>query len=197
MQALLVGEGELRMAVENTARALNLTGVLHVVGYRNDADALLAAADVVVLSSREEGLGSVLLDGLFLGKPIAATSAGGIPDVVQHGVTGLLSPIGDSATLGANIATLLSNRELAASLGAAAKARVTEFSVERMAERTVAVYERVLARAPLEGRDETNRLTDAACRAFKPTDSPYKKSDGLGAYLLIKPNCVTRCSFSP
>jgi len=164
LQALLVGEGELRTAVENTARALDLTAVLHVVGYRNDADALLAAADVVVLSSREEGLGSVLLDGLLLGKPIAATSAGGIPDVVQHGVTGLLAPIGDSAALGANIATLLSNRELATRLGAAAKARVIEFSVERMAERTLAVYERVLARAPLEGRDETNRLTDAATR---------------------------------
>jgi glycosyltransferase involved in cell wall biosynthesis len=164
LQALLVGEGELRMAVENTARALNLTGVLHVVGYRNDADALLAAADVVVLSSREEGLGSVLLDALLLGKPIAATSAGGIPDVVQHGVTGLLAPVGDSAALGANIAALLSNRELASRLGAAAKSRVSEFSVERMADRTLAVYERVLARAPLEGRDETNRLTDAATR---------------------------------
>lgn len=164
LQALLVGDGELRTAVENTARALDLTGVLHVVGYRNDADALLAAADVVVLSSREEGLGSVLLDGLLLGKPIAATSAGGIPDVVQHGVTGLLAPIGDSAALGANIADLLSKGELATSLGAAAKARAIEFSVERMAERTLAVYERVLARAPLEGRDETNRLTDAATR---------------------------------
>jgi len=164
LQALLVGEGELRMAVENTARALNLTGALHVVGYRNDADALLAAADVVVLSSREEGLGSVLLDALLFGKPIAATRAGGIPDVVEDEVTGLLAPIGDSKALGANIATLLLHRELASRLGSAARSRATEFSVERMADRTLAIYERVLTRAPLDVRDETTRLADAATR---------------------------------
>ena len=164
LQALLVGEGELRMAVENTACALNLSGALHVVGYRNDADALLAAADVAVLSSQEEGLGSVLLDALLLGKPIAATRAGGIPDVVQHEITGLLAPVRDSGALGAHIATLLMNRELATRLGAAARLRAVEFSVERMADRTLAVYERVLTRVPLDVRDETSRLTDAATR---------------------------------
>ena len=164
LQALLVGEGELRMSVENTVRALGLTGVLHVVGYRNDADALLASASVVVLSSREEGLGSVLLDALFLGKPVAATRAGGIPDVVEHDVNGLLAPVQDSRALGENISRLLTNQQLAARLSGAARLRSADFSVERMTERTLAVYERVIARAPLEGRDETKRRTDAATR---------------------------------
>src|SRR5204863_6273756 len=155
VQALLVGEGELRMAVENTVRALGLTGILHVAGYRNDADALLAAARVVVLSSREEGMGSVLLDALLLGKPIAATRAGGIPDVVEHNVTGLLGPVSDSRALGDNIASLLEDHALAERLGTAAQTRVAEFSVERMADRTLAVYDRVIGRAPVEGRDET------------------------------------------
>ncbi|HKW46037.1 MAG TPA: glycosyltransferase family 4 protein [Gemmatimonadaceae bacterium] len=164
IQALLVGEGELRISVENTVRALGLTGALHVVGYRNDADALLAAADVVVLSSREEGMGSVLLDALLLGKPIAATRAGGIPDVVEPDINGLLAPVEDSRALGDNISRLLTDHELAERMSAAARGRSTNFSVERMTERTLAVYERVIARAPLEGRDETNRLTDAATR---------------------------------
>jgi glycosyltransferase involved in cell wall biosynthesis len=164
IQALLVGEGELRMSVENTIRALGLTGVLHVAGYRSDADGLLAAADVAVLSSREEGLGSVLLDALLLGKPIAATRAGGIPDVVEHDVTGLLAPVSDARALGENIAKLLIDRSLAQRLGAAARARAAEFSVERMAARTLAVYDRVITRAPLDGRDETKRLTEAATR---------------------------------
>jgi len=164
IQALLVGEGELRMSVENTCRALGLTGVLHVVGYRNDADALLGAADVVVLSSREEGMGSVLLDALLLGKPIATTRAGGIPDVVVNDASGLLAPVGDSRSLGENISKLLNDRALAQRLGDAARARVAEFSVERMADRTLSVYDRVIARTPLDGRDETNRLTDAATR---------------------------------
>jgi glycosyltransferase involved in cell wall biosynthesis len=164
VQALLIGEGELRMSVENTVRALGLTGVLHVVGYRHDADELLAAADVVVLSSREEGMGSVLLDALLLGKAIAATRAGGIPDVIEEDVNGLLAPVGDSRSLGANISRLLTDRQLARRLSAEARARAADFSVERMTERTLAVYERVIARAPLEGRDETKRRTDAATR---------------------------------
>ena len=164
LQALLVGEGELRMEVENSVRALGLTGTLHVAGYRHDADALLAAADVIVLSSREEGMGSVLLDALLFGKPIAATRAGGIPDVVEHDVTGLLAGVGDAPVLGANIATLIEDRALAQRLGTAARSRAAEFSVERMTDRTLAVYERVLARPPLDGRDAANRLADAATR---------------------------------
>lgn len=164
IQALLVGEGELRMSVENTVRALGLTGVLHVVGYRNDADALLAAADVVVLSSREEGMGSVLLDALLLGKAVAATRAGGIPDVIEHDVNGLLAPVQDSGALGETISKLLTDHQLAERLRLAARLRSADFSVERMTERTIAIYERVIARAPLEGRDETKRLTDAATR---------------------------------
>ena len=164
VQALLVGEGELRMSVENTVRALGLTGVLHVVGYRHDADALLAAADVVVLSSREEGMGSVLLDALLLGKAIAATRAGGIPDVIEQDVNGLLAPVQDARSLGECISRLLTDHQLARRLSAEARVRASDFSVERMTERTLAVYERVIARAPLEGRDETKRRTDAATR---------------------------------
>ena len=165
LQALLVGDGPLRSEIADAVHALRLEGVLHATGYRQDADALLAAADVVVLSSREEGMGSVLLDALFLGKPVAATRAGGIPEVITHDVTGLLSPVSDSAALGAHIATLLGDRPLAARLAAAARARAEDFSIERLTDRTMAVYERVLSGAPLADLDATNRRTDAATRA--------------------------------
>ncbi|MDE3217214.1 MAG: glycosyltransferase, partial [Gemmatimonadota bacterium] len=79
LHGLLVGDGVLRPAVEAEIAALGLGGFVHLAGYRTDADELLAAATVCVLSSREEGMGSVLLDALFLGRPIAATRAGGIP----------------------------------------------------------------------------------------------------------------------
>src|SRR5437868_3349799 len=135
-----------------------------VVPDRADADEIIAAADVAVLSSREEGLGSVLLDALLLGKPVAATRAGGIPDVVEHGVTGLLAPVSDPQALGDHIAALLTDRALGGRLGAAARSRVADFSVERMTDRTLAVYERVLARNSPDGRDDTKRRTDAATR---------------------------------
>ena len=144
LQALLVGDGPLRATVERAVRTQGLEGVLHVAGYRTDADALLAAADVVTLSSREEGMGSVLLDALVFARPVAATRAGGIPEIVRHGETGLLSAVGDAAGLGASIATLLLDHGLRARLGAAGHSRAPEFSVEAMTTRTRDVYVHVL-----------------------------------------------------
>jgi glycosyltransferase involved in cell wall biosynthesis len=144
VQALLVGDGPLREDVESEVRALHLEGTLHVVGYRTDADALLAAADVACLSSREEGMGSVLLDALAFGRPIAATRAGGIPEVVDDGETGLLAPVSDPHALGDVIATLLSDAPLRARFSEHGKSRAMDFSVERMTDRTVEVYQEVL-----------------------------------------------------
>lgn len=146
-QALLVGDGPLRADVERAAEALGLSGVLVVAGYRDDADALLAAADVAVLSSREEGMGSVLLDALAFGVPVAATRAGGIPEIVADGETGVLAAVSNPDALAQAIARLLGDPDLRARMGAAARARAARFSMERTAELTLAVYERVLAAA--------------------------------------------------
>jgi L-malate glycosyltransferase len=146
LQALLVGDGSLRTQVESLARELGLDGALVVAGYRHDADSLLAAADIVTLSSREEGMGSVLLDALLLGKPIVATRAGGIPEVVSDRETGLLVPPEDPEALGTAIARVAKDSALAARISEAAGRSVHEFSVARMAERTVGIYRRVLSR---------------------------------------------------
>jgi L-malate glycosyltransferase len=145
VQALLAGDGPLQPDVERLRDELDLRGTLHVLGYRSDADSLLAAASVATLSSREEGMGSVLLDALMLGKPIAATDAGGIPEVVENGVSGLLVPARNARALGDAIARILMDEALAARLAAAARARAAHFSVERMTDLTLEVYERVLA----------------------------------------------------
>jgi glycosyltransferase involved in cell wall biosynthesis len=89
-------------------------------------------------------MGSVLLDALTFGIPVAATRAGGIPEVIVDGVCGLLAPVGDPGALGSNIARLFTDRSLAARVRDAARLRAAEFSVERMADRTVAVYHEVL-----------------------------------------------------
>ncbi|MGH7620108.1 MAG: glycosyltransferase family 4 protein [Gemmatimonadaceae bacterium] len=138
---LLVGDGPLRGAAEAEARGGNVV----LTGYRTDADELLAAADVACLSSREEGMGSVLLDALAFGIPVAATTAGGIPEVITHGETGLLAAPASPAALGDAIAALLGDAALRATLSQQARARSTEFSVERMTDRTLAVYEEALS----------------------------------------------------
>jgi len=146
---LLVGEGPLRAIATEEARKLGIDSQVHFTGFRDDADALLAAADVVSLSSREEGMGSVLLDSLVFGRSVVATRAGGIPEVVADGETGLLVPVADPRPLGEAIARLLADPELRQRMGTAGRARAGEFSVARMTERTVLVYEEVVAASAL------------------------------------------------
>lgn len=147
IQALLVGDGPLREEVEAEVAALGLQDAVVVAGYRTDADALLAAADVAVLSSREEGMGSVLLDALAFGVPVAATRAGGIPEIVADGETGLLADVADPAALGDAIARVLTDRTLRERMRTAARERARHFSMERTAALTAEIYRRVLADA--------------------------------------------------
>lgn len=145
--ALLVGDGPLRADVEREVARLALDGVVHLAGYRTDAEELLAAATVATLSSAEEGMGSVLLDAMAFGKPVAATAAGGIPDVVRDGETGLLVAPRDPDALGRAIAALLADPDRSFRMGAAGARRARDFSMDRTGRETLAVYERVLSGA--------------------------------------------------
>lgn len=167
LQALLVGDGPLHDDVAREIHTLMLDSVIHLAGYRTDADALLAAADVVALSSREEGMGSVLLDALAFGRPVAATRAGGIPEVIVDGECGLLADVRDPEALGAAIAKLITDRELATRLAARAIARAAEFSVERMTDRTIEVYDRVIEGAAVTSRTRraSASISDSSTRA--------------------------------
>ncbi|MEP6691159.1 MAG: glycosyltransferase [Gemmatimonadaceae bacterium] len=144
--ALIVGEGPLRRDVEAVASSLGASDAIHFAGYRDDADTLLARATVVALSSRNEGLPVVLMNALALGKPIAATAAGGIPEMITRGQCGIVVPVGDAAALGDAIARLLEDSALRARFGAAARAHAAEYSIDRVAELTVAVYRRTIER---------------------------------------------------
>lgn len=148
LHALLVGEGPLRSDVESLARELGIADALHLAGFRADADSLMRAADVVALSSggAGEGIGGVVIDAISFGRPVAATAAGGIPEVIEHERTGLLSSIGDADALGANIARLLTDRALAERVVAAGLARARDFDIERTVRRTLDIYARLLAR---------------------------------------------------
>ncbi len=145
LRALVVGDGPLRSAVLAEVDRLGVPDAVTLTGHRADADSVIAAADLLALSSTEEGLGSVLLDAMALGKPVVATEAGGIPEVVRHGETGLLVPVGDAPAMGEAMARILGDGELAARLSAGARARVERYSMSEVVERTAALYERVLS----------------------------------------------------
>ncbi|MGH7537346.1 MAG: glycosyltransferase [Gemmatimonadales bacterium] len=93
---VIAGAGELRHTLEREIAHQQVGDRVHLVGYIPEADALIRESDVFVMSSKEEGLGSVILHALALGKPVVATAAGGIPEVLP---TECLVPVGDAEAL--------------------------------------------------------------------------------------------------
>lgn len=136
---VIAGEGELRGRLEAQIARLELGDRVHLAGHLAEPLRLIAAADVFVMSSREEGLGTSVLDAMALGVPIAATSGGGIPEMLFGGA-GLLTPVGDAAALAASVGRILGEEALAKNLRAAALARVLDFSAEAMAKGVLSVY---------------------------------------------------------
>ena len=114
---VIVGEGELRPALERQIKEHRLEKHVLLPGFRTDVLALHKAFDIFVMSSVTEGLGTSLLDAMAAGKPIVATTTGGIPEVVEDGVTGFLVPPRDDAAMAAAIVKLLKDPETAAAHG--------------------------------------------------------------------------------
>jgi len=142
---LIVGEGELLPTLREQARALGVEGRVLFPGFRTDVAALLRALDAFVFPSHLEGLGTSVLDALAVGLPVVATTAGGIPEMITDGVHGRLVPPRDPAALAAAMIELLQSPERARALGQAGRARVqAEFTADRMVEKTLAEYERLV-----------------------------------------------------
>ena len=140
---VILGEGELREALEHQVKHLHLERHVFLPGFRADVLALLKGVDVFVMSSETEGLGTSILDAMACGKPVVGTAAGGIPEVVEHNVTGFVVPVNDPKAMAGAIVALLRDSDQRARMGAAGLARVRErFTVERMVAETLAVYER-------------------------------------------------------
>jgi len=140
LQGLIVGGGPLLSIASRMCRELGLEDAVRLAGHREDAERLLAAAAVAVLSSRDEGLGTTLMDAMLWGIPVVTTAAGGVPEVVRDGVDGLLSPPGDADALGRHLVVALNDTDLRARLVANARERVADFSAERMVDRTIEAY---------------------------------------------------------
>ncbi|MHC4469412.1 MAG: glycosyltransferase [Planctomycetota bacterium] len=145
---LLVGDGECRPAVEEVAKEVGADERLIFTGHRKDARSLIRWFDLFVMCSVKEGLCTSILDAHFLGTPVVASRVGGIPEAVEHEVTGLLVPPRDPEALAQAILRMLRDREAAADLSRAGRARVEErFSVDAMVGGTLDVYRRTLAGA--------------------------------------------------
>jgi glycosyltransferase involved in cell wall biosynthesis len=144
VQGLVLGDGPLREVLERYVRSKNLEKEVRFAGYRKDVLKILRSADVFLMTSSVEGLGTSLLDAFLAGIPVVATSAGGIPEIVRHKRTGLLAPVKDSAQLAENIVTLLHDKQLCQGIVKEAHMFVRNFSKEGTSEKTLQIYQNVL-----------------------------------------------------
>jgi glycosyltransferase involved in cell wall biosynthesis len=137
---LFVGDGPLRPALESSIR--DVGDAVRLLGTRGDVADLLAAADVLLLASRVEGLPGCVIEAGLAGRPTAAYSVAGVPEVVEDGRSGLLALPGDVRSLAGAVVRLLADDALRDSVGSAARARCrSRFDIRVVAPRYRRLYE--------------------------------------------------------
>ncbi|MDQ3945497.1 MAG: glycosyltransferase family 4 protein, partial [Actinomycetota bacterium] len=140
---VMVGDGPLRPRLQRQAVRLGIADRVHFTGFvpHELVEAHFCHADLLVLPSRYEELGSVLLEAMQAGLPVVATAVGGIPEVVVDGVTGRLLPPGDPAALASAVDGVLGDQAGAGRMGLAARERAAAYHWGRLAAQVHAVYE--------------------------------------------------------
>ena len=158
---LLVGAGAAQAGLENLAREAGVGEAMVFAGTRADIPELLALMSVFVQPSPHESLPNAVLEAMACARPVVATSVGGVPELVNNGVTGFLVPPNDPAALAEKVLALLADPALAAAMAGAARRRaVDEFSCDRLVRNMEALYEDVLAghQAAREAQDAENTV---------------------------------------
>jgi glycosyltransferase involved in cell wall biosynthesis len=147
---LIVGDGELRAELEHQAEDLQLAGVVHFLGWRQDLPKIYAGLDLVVLSSNNEGTPVTLIEAQASGCPVVATAVGGAPDIVADGHSGFLVPPNNAPALAeAIIKALSSNLQ---PMGQAGRQFVKDkFTFSRLVNDIETLYGDLLARSDLKG----------------------------------------------
>jgi glycosyltransferase involved in cell wall biosynthesis len=139
---LIVGEGSRREALEAQARELRIAHRVVFTGRRDDVPAVTAALDVAVLPSYREAQGLSILEAMALSRPVVASNVGGIPEMIQDGITGLLVPPHDAHALAGAITRLLRDHSYADTLGRAGHDLVHDrFCIELMVEAIQTIYD--------------------------------------------------------
>ncbi|MFI5362272.1 MAG: glycosyltransferase [Elusimicrobiota bacterium] len=140
---LIAGSGPEEARLARSVERMGLSGKVLFLGQRADAARLLKSLDVYAHSSWGEGMGSVLLEAAACGVPVAATAAGGVPDIVEDGATGLLAPPRRPEALADAILRLCGDRPLARRLAAEGLSRLPRFGLSRMAADMEKIYDSI------------------------------------------------------
>lgn len=142
---VIVGDGPLKGCLEYLCQELGVLNSVSFLGWRDDAKLLLRTIDILCHPSLSESLGLVLLESMALAKPVVASNVQGIPEVVVHGETGLLTPPRNSSAIAAALLQLIGDHEQARNMGAKGRLRVLEyFSLEQMKRQYEDLYQEAI-----------------------------------------------------
>jgi L-malate glycosyltransferase len=144
---LLVGDGPLRPELEKIAKKMGIENEVRFLGFRGDILDVVNCFDIFVLSSYYEGIPIALLEAMALKKPVVATRTGGIGEVVENEVSGLLTEKGNPESLAGACLKILDNPELMRNLGIAAQRRIEEkFSILVQRDRVSEIYRKLVSK---------------------------------------------------
>jgi N-acetyl-alpha-D-glucosaminyl L-malate synthase BshA len=142
---VLVGDGPEYGRIRELVERLRLAQEVRYVGVIDDVTPVLKAADVLLLPSETESFGLVALEAMASGVPVVASDVGGLPEVVEHGVSGFLAPVGDIDAMAGYCLRLIRDSGESKRYSAAARKRAVEmFDINAIVPRYEAIYERVL-----------------------------------------------------
>jgi glycosyltransferase involved in cell wall biosynthesis len=146
LRCVILGDGPQEAALSDLIVQLGVGEQVRLLGRRDDAEQIIGELDVAVLCSTREGSPLAMLEYMAAGAPIVATAVGGVPELIDDRVHGLLVAAGSPESLRDGIAELLDDRALAARLGAAARVRrAAEFDLGGLVHRIEGLYEELLA----------------------------------------------------
>ncbi|MCH1471677.1 MAG: N-acetyl-alpha-D-glucosaminyl L-malate synthase BshA [Flavobacteriaceae bacterium] len=141
---IMVGDGPERSSAEEYAKELGLTDVVDFVGKSNDVYRILCSSDLFLLPSQRESFGLAALEAMAARTPVIATNEGGIPEVVEHQISGYLSAHGDVDTMAANATELLTNEAQLQQFKEAAFTRAKVFDIQKIIPLYIDIYKKAL-----------------------------------------------------
>jgi glycosyltransferase involved in cell wall biosynthesis len=144
IKLFILGEGELESELKALANDLHISDRVVFTGFRKDIAEFLKFFDIFVLTSKEEGLGTAVLDAMANRLPVVATNAGGIPEMIEHEKGGFIANSKDSVRIAEYIEKLSSSPSLRKRFGKYNKENVSKFSIENTISKTIAVYSQFL-----------------------------------------------------
>ncbi len=141
---VIIGGGNQKEEIQNYITDKNLQNYITLLGYRSDVPDLLPDFDIFLITSKTEGLGTSILDAFACKVPVVATKAGGIPEIVINNQTGMLASVGNATELAENVIKILNNNELRKILTTNAFDSLSGYTVEKMSQATLNVYQSIL-----------------------------------------------------